>query len=326
MTVEDLPPARQKIKINKITYHGALGPLYGIWFKNILLNILTLWIYSFWAKTNMRRYNTHSMDLAGDRFEYLGTGKELFLGFIKIAPFYALFLIAFVVTEKMIAPWAATILLYGVIFYMIPVAGYGALKYRFNRLSWRGIRGRMAGSAFAYGLFHLKGTALKIATLGLMSPKIDIERFKERISHMQFGNVPLSFDDNKPHNLNKINTITMLLAVPTLMISRLWYGVALQKACIERLSADNIRFKYTATPGQILGHVLLNLIILVFTLGFGTPIILRRNMNLFAGIYVVGGDLDTSAITQTASQKAGLSEGIQDMFDIDDGLDTSLVG
>ena len=74
-------------------------PLAGIILRNLLFNILTLWIYRFRARTNVRRYLWRNMTVQGDALEYTGRGLELFLGFLLIAVtiFLPLFIISTVV-------------------------------------------------------------------------------------------------------------------------------------------------------------------------------------------------------------------------------------
>ena len=63
----------------------ARGKLFWMLFRFAFLTIITLGIYRFWAKTKLRRYLWSVVEYDGDRFEYHGTAKELFLGFL-IAP------------------------------------------------------------------------------------------------------------------------------------------------------------------------------------------------------------------------------------------------
>ena len=71
-------------KFTAFQYDGRLGELYWIFIKNLLLSIITLGIFRFWGKTRIRRYLWSHTSLAGDRFEYTGTGGELFIGFIIV--------------------------------------------------------------------------------------------------------------------------------------------------------------------------------------------------------------------------------------------------
>ena len=63
-------------------YDGRLGELYSIFLTNILFTILTLGIYQFWAITRYRRYFWSRTQFQGERFEYTGTGRQLFVGFL----------------------------------------------------------------------------------------------------------------------------------------------------------------------------------------------------------------------------------------------------
>src|SRR5688572_17590618 len=67
----------------KLRYHGTGGSLFGLMFVNALLTVLTLTIYSAWAKTKVRVFHWSHTELDGDRFAYHGTGGELFAGFMK---------------------------------------------------------------------------------------------------------------------------------------------------------------------------------------------------------------------------------------------------
>ena len=81
--------------VTELQYDGKTGQVYKIWILEILLSILTLGIYHFWGKTRVRRYLTSSFSLGGDRFEYTGTGGELFWGYIKAIFFLIILCIPF---------------------------------------------------------------------------------------------------------------------------------------------------------------------------------------------------------------------------------------
>src|SRR4051812_6107878 len=59
------------------------GALFKICYLNLLLTVVTLAIYRFWAKTRLRRYVWRHVAVGGESFEYTGTGKELLIGFLK---------------------------------------------------------------------------------------------------------------------------------------------------------------------------------------------------------------------------------------------------
>lgn len=88
----------------RLKYDAKTEQVYKIWVVTILLSILTLGIYRFWGKTRLRKYTTAGFALYSlqdaeyigeDRFEYTGTGGELFNGFLKALIFLMIFSIPF---------------------------------------------------------------------------------------------------------------------------------------------------------------------------------------------------------------------------------------
>lgn len=67
----------------RLRQHGTGGELFAIFIVNILLKLVTLGIYHFWAQTRVRRYLWTQASFDNERFEYKGRGVELFLGFLK---------------------------------------------------------------------------------------------------------------------------------------------------------------------------------------------------------------------------------------------------
>lgn len=65
---------------HKFKFHGDGGDYFGIWIANILLTIITLGIYSAWAKVRTKKYFYGNTELDGDRFEYLATPIQILVG------------------------------------------------------------------------------------------------------------------------------------------------------------------------------------------------------------------------------------------------------
>ncbi|MEM1372498.1 MAG: DUF898 family protein, partial [Pseudomonadota bacterium] len=131
----------------------------GMWslsLVNFALKFVTLGIYQFWARTEVRRRLWASIKLMGEPLTYTGTGRELFLGFLivfglVILPAAFLYGILTVVAGSNLGARAIVImLLYFFGFLGIGAAIYRAQKYRFSRTTWRGIKGSLGGSTFGY--------------------------------------------------------------------------------------------------------------------------------------------------------------------------------
>jgi uncharacterized membrane protein YjgN (DUF898 family) len=180
-------------------YDGKLGQLYGIFLPNLLWTILTLTVFRFWAKTRMRRYLWSHTSLDGDRFEYTGTGGEMFLGFLIVMPFYVLFFFGsqaayygldidqgILITAQSIGGL--------LVFYLIFVAQYAAQRYRLTRTLWRGISGGMTGSAWSWGIKAMFFTFLSALTLSLAWPWSQMRLLSDRLNHSYFGDAKVQAD------------------------------------------------------------------------------------------------------------------------------------
>jgi len=91
------PPAFQRPG-----FHGRGGTLFGIHVVNVLLTIVTLGVYYFWAKTRTRKYLVAQTEFLGDRFAYHGTPKELLLGMLKALLVFGLPLFALSLVEDVL--------------------------------------------------------------------------------------------------------------------------------------------------------------------------------------------------------------------------------
>ncbi len=373
-----------KMIVNQLKYDGKGGQVFQLWLMNFLLKIITLGIYSFWGKTRLRKYIYGSFSLGGDRFEYTGTGGELFKGFLKVLPIL-------VVLLGPIAVWGeqypAVTLLYLPMFYLFGVAIYGAMRYRFSRTRWRGIRGRLGGSAFQYANIAAGRFFLNIITLGFAIPYSDIARTRYMYSNIYFGNVKAEYhgdakniygayikslfmilgvmivpaiifsipiimeamttiasqtvntspDEPKtfyetPGNINPsqslmINTLYSLsyllgviLAIMLFPVARSMYSAALMRENMRGLVVGDLRFKSKVTTWSLFKHQLVNVLLLIFTLGLATPFVINRKAKFMAINTVVGGNLDTSQVMQSKDEGITSGEGLEDALDIDAGF------
>jgi uncharacterized membrane protein YjgN (DUF898 family) len=217
------PGAAQPVQ--KLEYDGTIGALYWIFIKNLLLGIITLTIYRFWGKTNLRRYAWSHTSLQGQRFEYTGRGGELFVGFLIVVAFYALGLIAFTVASLAAgqgAEIAGRVVIAMLLIYFIFVAQYAAQNYRLTRTLWSGIRGGMTGSAWKYGVKAFLLSLLNLVTLNLATPWVTLRLAEDRFNNSYFGNAKASLAASaKPLYLSfilgfvftVIGTLVLLLAL-----------------------------------------------------------------------------------------------------------------
>jgi len=192
-TGQGTPPAEQQ----QFRYDGKLGDLFRIFLVNLALGLVTLGIYRFWGRTRMRRYIWSHVSLEGDAFEYTGTGGELFIGFLIVAGLFFVVAIVKATIEMQSPPDSALPAIANfafllAIFYLIYVARYAAQRYRLTRTTWRGIRGGMTGSAWAWGLKAMLLSLLTGITFGFAGPWVQMRLLDDRLNNSYFGDAKAS--------------------------------------------------------------------------------------------------------------------------------------
>lgn len=65
---------------NQVRFYGRGREFFGIWIVNLLLSIVTLGIYSAWAKVRTKKYFYGNTDVAGDRFDYHAKPVQILKG------------------------------------------------------------------------------------------------------------------------------------------------------------------------------------------------------------------------------------------------------
>ncbi|QKG70803.1 YjgN family protein [Erythrobacter mangrovi] len=170
-------------------------------FTNLLLTIVTLGIYRFWATARERRYLWSQTRFVDETLEWSGTGKELFLGFVMVLLLFALpyFVLTFV-AQALIARGqealggALILVAFVMIFYLGGVARFRALRYRLSRTHWRGIRGGSDDQGLVFALSYMWKTVVGWIPAGLLIPWSMTSLWNERWRKMSFG--PFAFESD----------------------------------------------------------------------------------------------------------------------------------
>jgi uncharacterized membrane protein YjgN (DUF898 family) len=187
-----------------IGWGGKTWGLIGLGFVNFVLNLVTLLFYRFWATNEIRTRLWSGVRFNGEPLAYRGTGMELFLGFIVV---FLTLLVPIGLISIMLAlltgpVWQVVIQLaiYIILLYLVGVGTYRSARYRLRRTSWRGIRGRLPGSSWAYGWIYLGTTVLFFFLLAFggvfgmwIMPIRAVWLRKPLINQATFGGQPVRF-------------------------------------------------------------------------------------------------------------------------------------
>lgn len=181
----------------------APGSLIGLSVKNGLLNIVTLTLYRFWGKTEVRRRVWSHITLNGEPFEYTGRGKELFLGFLMATLLVGVPYLALILAIQFVSPLFGFLLIpvYIVMIVLIGMAIFMTWRYMASRTVWRGVRFQLSGKAGGYGWTYLGYALLNGVTLGWFSPAMTLRLAARIWSGMRYGDQPITWKRADKHNL-----------------------------------------------------------------------------------------------------------------------------
>lgn len=177
---------------------AVTAPLAGQVIAGTLLTIITFGIYRFWYKTALRRYYWRNTRLAGDGFEYTGTGRELFVGFLIalaiVVPIYLAGTLVSLFGGQVLGPTLAGILGVLIMPAVVQILSYRARRYRLTRTRYRGVKFHQSGSGTAYLLRTVGWLVLTMVTLGIAFPFFRRALEKYKIENTWFGSAQGSFE------------------------------------------------------------------------------------------------------------------------------------
>jgi len=312
------PPESSDLDLGlPFAFRGKGKELFGIIFVNLVKTILTLGVYSFWGKTKVRQYLWSNTVFAGDSFSYHGTGKELFLGFLKffgmMIPFLAL-LVALQIfggeLGQMVAGLAPLLYLP-----LIPVLMVGAWRYRLSRTALRGIRFSFRGERKKALMIYMKGMFLTVITLGLYAPFFGMQTEAFWRGNSWFGNLQGEFTGEAKEVFGKY-VLAIFLMIITLGIYEIWFQAYMARYNWSHTRFGKAHFRFTATGGEFFVLILVNLLLLGFTLGLGYPWVVVRNQKFFIEHLTLDGDFNMNSVVQEMKESGAMGEEGLDVFDI----------
>jgi len=164
----------------RFQFTGTGGDYFRIWIVNLVLSVLTLGIYSAWAKVRREQFFHRNTLLAGSGFDYHGNPKAILKGR----------LIAWTLFGLMGVSQKFSPILYGVlILCSIPILPWllmRSLKFRAANTSYRGLRFHHRGTyGGAFVAFVVQGLPVLIGGLWLPMWMRAIKRFQ--LDNLSFG-------------------------------------------------------------------------------------------------------------------------------------------
>jgi uncharacterized membrane protein YjgN (DUF898 family) len=337
-----------------VEFTGSAGEYFRIWIVNLVLTILTLGIYSAWAKVRKRRYFYAHTRVDGDSFEYRGSpiavlkGRLIAFGVLLI--FYAAghftpyAPIGFAVVAAFAVPWL-----------IVRSTAFNAYNtaYRNIRLHFRGTYPKCLGLVLGYGLLMLV-----TAGIGYFYLRVRLTEFIARNHYYGTTQFQTKVPDLKPLFFNiysKAIGLGILFAlfavgVPALLgaagfgtggarnalatqvaVTLAIYAVyllifAFVRARITNATLNNIVIGPVSLESALRARDVAwlyvgNIVAIVVTLGLAVPWAVVRSLRYRASktTVIAAGGLETFVAAESAQVSAAGAE-IGEMFDFDLGL------
>lgn len=267
-----------------LKFEGDHSTLVGLRILNNILKAVTLGLYYPWARVSILDYMYGETEYMGTRFVFHGTGKEMFRGFIKaigiLTALYAFVLICTFTGNVLIAE-LSLLIAYLAFLVLIPIIIHSSQRYRLSRTSWRGIHFGYRGNLKEFIKLYLTHGFLTVVTFGIYGSWFRVKVKEYVYGHTRFGNVEFKFT-GKGDDLFFIRFVGGFLCIVTLGIYVFWYFKRLAEFEFRNLkisqNGEEINMRTTFTAGRVFEMIIVNYLIIIFTLGLGTGIAINRFM------------------------------------------------
>ena len=338
---EDSAEAQATPRMSPFTFSGEGREYFGIWIVNILLSILTLGIYSAWAKVRNKQYFYGNTELESARFEYTADPKRILFGRL-IA--FAFFVVYSILSELSVV---TALIAFGMLVAFMPWAIRQALRFNARYSNYRNVPFRFTGSLSGAFVAFIAWPVLAMLTLGLLTPMMLQRQQHFILDNHHWGTVPFHF--SAPVSAYYMMSLKLagcliggglllwvlaLIGLPGFLVFMLVPALYLVLMALFSVTMANLKFNFTTLRTGRREHafeaywdtssyfqlILVNTLATLFTLGLFTPWAKVRAARYAAEHTeaMVDGSLDDIAAAEQ-EKTSTIAEGVGDLFDLDVG-------
>lgn len=181
------PPPHEPRRL-PLEFTGRAGEFFGIWIVNVVLSVLTLGIYSAWAKVRTERYFYGNTRLAGSGFEYLASPIAILKG--RLVAYAVVIVLGLTAHFGLLVVYLPLVLL---VLLLLPWLLQRALRFRARYSAWRGLRFRFVNGVDDAYLNFMFRPLLQIPTMYLLLPWVRKHQQEYVVTGHRFGGMRFSF-------------------------------------------------------------------------------------------------------------------------------------
>jgi uncharacterized membrane protein YjgN (DUF898 family) len=183
-----VPATASTASVARFEFTGTGAEYFRIWIVNLLLTIVTLGVFSAWAKVRRLRYFYGNTQLAGSSFEYHGEAAKILKGRMIAAAFLVPYFVLSQLNPVWSLPFVALFLV------ALPFLVVKSRQFQTRMTSWRNIRFNFTGTYGQAAKVFLGIALLVPVTLGLILPYWMYARHRFALGRMRFGTADFNFD------------------------------------------------------------------------------------------------------------------------------------
>ena len=347
------------VQTHQFEFTGTANEYFRIWIVNVFLSVITLGIYSAWAKVRTRQYFYANTKLDGHPFEYLGNPIAILKGNLVVGLGAFLYSVA-----QRFNPFISIGI--AVVGYCVfPFLIYQSLRFMATNSSYRNIRFRFHGKLRASYVEYFLFPILILFSGGLIFPYIQFRQHQYLLNNAAYGTSRNSFNGVSSHYfgvyfrvfLIVIATYAVLIAVgaaiffnfrpsrfgtgvPDLLtiylllipiyIVLLGMGAVVQQYAYVNI--HNYMFKESGVTGKIrfvsrldtwemVKLQIVNLLAIIFSLGLLSPWAkVRRTQYILSNMTVISNGGLEDVVADVYEEQSAVGDAVTDYFNVDFGL------
>lgn len=295
--------------MNRLKFEGKGFEFFKILFVDVILTIVSLTLLYPRAIVREARYVWSETTLGGTPFEFRGTTKAAFNGYMSVLLFLVIYLIIMVCEVLIISKSgnaASLILTYlnvlTVLIFILaitPLIMHGDLNFFANNTAWRSVTASYNGRLSDLAGISLSGSILSMLTLGIYTAWFETQLYKYMMEHLRFGSLRFGYNGSSKE-LFRIYLKGFLLGMVTLGIYQIWsfrdlYNYTVNHTVVRK-GDQEFNLHSDANTREVFEMLIGNVLLVVLTLGFGASWASMRFFRFLINHCVIPAEFNLDAI------------------------------
>lgn len=330
----------------RFKFHGNASEYFGIWIVNIVLTIITLSLYSPWAKVRRLRYFYQNTEFFHRRFDFTGVPTRILIGRLIAIGIWALYAFGSNLDYRLAI--IGVILLYT----SIPWLVRATLRFTARNSKFSNSRFYFSGSTKTAYSQSILAFLIIIFSLGIFTPVATWLYKRYMFDHLYVGQLKFKLNTDWSKFMTAIYIPVFILgglliaiavftalsmngvAFANMMLNMIgavyilgllfilpWMQARLYIATWNGVSVGNSQFKTECTQARYTWIVASNWVARILTLGLLTPwaAIRLARYQMDSMLLILNDDPD-QLVNMSQTDPSALAEEISDIFDFDISL------